>query len=205
MRETLAALFLRQCGYDGSEPVLDPMCGAGTFVIEAAEIAARLNPGRLRRFAFEQLASFDAEAWQQMRAVRSAARAGAALPRQRPRRRRGRDEPRQCGARRRRRMDRVPAGRDQRGRAAGGPARPRHRQPALWHAAWARPARCCRSTRRSGGCCGSRFAGWRVGLVTSEPRLAQATGLPLLPPGPPVPHGGLRVTLFRTGPLVGSG
>ena len=46
-----------------------------------------------------------------------------------------------------------------------------------------------------------RFAGWRVGLVTSEVALAQATRLPFLPPGAPVPHGGLRVTLFRTAPL----
>ena len=63
MRETMASLFLRQCGFDGSEPVVDPMCGSGTFVIEAAEIAAGLPPGRSRRFAFEQLASFDAAAW----------------------------------------------------------------------------------------------------------------------------------------------
>ena len=48
MRESLAALFLRQCGYDGTEPVVDPMCGSGTFVIEAAEIAAGLAPGRAR-------------------------------------------------------------------------------------------------------------------------------------------------------------
>jgi putative N6-adenine-specific DNA methylase len=74
MRENLAALFLRQCGYDGKEPVLDPMCGSGTFVIEAAEIAARLQPGRARRFAFEQLATFDNTAWQKLRA------AGAARP-----------------------------------------------------------------------------------------------------------------------------
>ena len=70
MRENLAALFLRQCGYDGAEPVLDPMCGSGTFVIEAAEIAAGLKPGRSRRFAFEQLASFDAAAWQRLRGER---------------------------------------------------------------------------------------------------------------------------------------
>ena len=67
MRETMASLFLRQCGFDGSEPVVDPMCGSGTFVIEAAEIAAGLQPGRSRHFAFEQLASFDAAAWQRMR------------------------------------------------------------------------------------------------------------------------------------------
>ena len=46
-----------QCGYDGREPVLDPMCGSGTFVIEAAEIAAGLMPGRSRHFAFEHLAT----------------------------------------------------------------------------------------------------------------------------------------------------
>jgi putative N6-adenine-specific DNA methylase len=69
MRETMAALFLRQCGFEGNEPLLDPMCGSGTLVIEAAEIAARLNPGRARSFAFEQLATFDAEAWARMRAV----------------------------------------------------------------------------------------------------------------------------------------
>ena len=67
MRETLASLFLRQCGYDGAEPVVDPMCGSGTFVIEAAEIAAGLKPGRTRRFAFEQLVNFDEAAWRRMR------------------------------------------------------------------------------------------------------------------------------------------
>ena len=59
MRETLAALFLRAAGYTGSEPVFDPMCGSGTFPIEAAEIALSLAPGRARSFAFEQLAGFD--------------------------------------------------------------------------------------------------------------------------------------------------
>src|SRR5262245_19920858 len=68
MRETMAALFLRLCGYDGKEPVLDPMCGSGTFVIEADEIAMGLKPGRSRAFAFEYLKSFDAKAWQRMRA-----------------------------------------------------------------------------------------------------------------------------------------
>ncbi|MEQ1651945.1 MAG: hypothetical protein ABL897_05605, partial [Hyphomicrobium sp.] len=71
MRETMAALFLRQCGYTGNEPVLDPMCGSGTFVIEAAEIAANLAPGRTRAFAFEQLATFDTSAWRAMRAAAS--------------------------------------------------------------------------------------------------------------------------------------
>ncbi|TMV82518.1 class I SAM-dependent RNA methyltransferase, partial [Thioclava sp. BHET1] len=69
MRENLAALLLAQCGYTGTEPVVDPMCGSGTFVIEAAEIARGLAPGRSRRFAFEDLASFDAKAWAKMKAA----------------------------------------------------------------------------------------------------------------------------------------
>jgi putative N6-adenine-specific DNA methylase len=47
----------------------------------------------------------------------------------------------------------------------------------------------------------ARFPGWRVGLVTSDPALARATGLPFLPPAAPVPHGGLRVRLFHTAAL----
>ena len=45
------------------------------------------------------------------------------------------------------------------------------------------------------------FTGWRVGLITSEERLARTTGLRFLPPGPPVPHGSLRIRLYRTDPL----
>jgi putative N6-adenine-specific DNA methylase len=67
MRETLAALVLRQCGYTGNMPVLDPMCGSATFVLEAAEIAAQLAPGRSRNFAFEQLATFDESTWHSLK------------------------------------------------------------------------------------------------------------------------------------------
>jgi putative N6-adenine-specific DNA methylase len=47
----------------------------------------------------------------------------------------------------------------------------------------------------------ARFSGWRVGLVTADAGLAKATGLPFAEPGPPVPHGSLKVRLHRTGPL----
>ena len=47
----------------------------------------------------------------------------------------------------------------------------------------------------------ARFSGWRVGLIAADPGLARATGLPFAPPGPPVPHGPLRIRLFQTGPL----
>ena len=45
-----------------------------------------------------------------------------------------------------------------------------------------------------------RFAGWRVGLVTSDGGLAKATGLTWDAPGPPVAHGGLKVTLWQARP-----
>jgi putative N6-adenine-specific DNA methylase len=44
----------------------------------------------------------------------------------------------------------------------------------------------------------ARFSGWRVGLVTNETSLAEATGLPFVKPGDPVSHGGIRVHLFQT-------
>ncbi|HID67274.1 MAG TPA: class I SAM-dependent RNA methyltransferase, partial [Roseibacterium sp.] len=55
MRENMAAGFLHEIGFDGSQTLVDPMCGSGTFVLEAAEIAAGLVPGRSRGFAFEQM------------------------------------------------------------------------------------------------------------------------------------------------------
>jgi putative N6-adenine-specific DNA methylase len=47
----------------------------------------------------------------------------------------------------------------------------------------------------------ARFAGWRVAIVTSEASLANATGLPFHPKGAAIPHGGIKVWLFRTDPL----
>ena len=108
MRETLAALFLRACGYTGAEPVLDPMCGSGTFVLEAAEIAAGLAPGRSRAFAFERLATFDPAAWSALKAAAAAAPDPLPLPRPRPRRRRHRHGRRQRRPRRRHRPHRLP-------------------------------------------------------------------------------------------------
>jgi putative N6-adenine-specific DNA methylase len=54
LAETLAAGILLLAGYDGSEPLLDPMCGTGTFAVEAALIATATPPGLHREFAFER-------------------------------------------------------------------------------------------------------------------------------------------------------
>ena len=59
IRENIASLALYYCGYTGNEPVLDPMCGSGTFIIEAAEISRNLMPGRNRKFSFQNLNSYD--------------------------------------------------------------------------------------------------------------------------------------------------
>jgi len=200
MRETMAALFLRQCGYSGTEPVLDPMCGSGTFVIEAAEIALGLDPGRDRHFAFEQLAGFDAAAWAALRdaprrpapellfhgsdrdagAIRmslaNAERAGVAA------------------------VTRFTAATVSEVEAPAGP-------PGL---VIVNPPYGLRIGDRKllaplyaalGQTLATRFTGWRVGIITTDKSLAQATRLPFKPPGPPVLHGGVRVTLYQTGPL----
>jgi putative N6-adenine-specific DNA methylase len=60
VREQLAAACVLASGWDGRGPVVDPMCGSGTLLIEAAWIALGWAPGRLRRhWAFERLPGYD--------------------------------------------------------------------------------------------------------------------------------------------------
>jgi putative N6-adenine-specific DNA methylase len=69
LKETLAASVLLLAGYDGSEPLLDPMCGSGTLVIEAAYIALGKAPLIHRGkddFGFEQHAGFDRALWRRV-------------------------------------------------------------------------------------------------------------------------------------------
>jgi len=63
LRENLAAGILRLTGWQPGMPLLDPMCGSGTFLIEAALMALEIAPGIRRRFGFEKLRNFDAAAW----------------------------------------------------------------------------------------------------------------------------------------------
>lgn len=67
IRENLAAGILRMTGWQPGTPLLDPMCGSGTFLIEAAQMSLNIQPGISRRFAFEMLKNFDAHQWQVMR------------------------------------------------------------------------------------------------------------------------------------------
>ena len=63
LRENLAAGMLRLAKWDPSKTLLDPMCGSGTILLEAAQIAANHPPGLGRRFAFEKLLCFDSQVW----------------------------------------------------------------------------------------------------------------------------------------------
>jgi len=197
MRETMAAMFLRACAYRPGEAVVDPMCGSGTFVIEAAEITGGLQPGRSRAFAFERLVTFDAAAFGAMRrevsvggpvvafgsdrddgairaATANAERAGVSAA---------------TAFRRAAISDAMPPA----GVAPGlvivnppyGARIGDRRQLFALYAAMGRVLR-------------ERFAGWRVGIITSDGGLAKVTGLPFLPMGESVAHGGLRIALYRT-------
>ncbi|WP_460273513.1 THUMP domain-containing class I SAM-dependent RNA methyltransferase [Celeribacter sp. ULVN23_4] len=205
MRETMAASFLRACGYAGGEPVLDPMCGSGTFVIEAAEIARGMMPGRARGFAFEKLAPFNPaavnsttvqklkEGWvekpcdlqfygsdRNVNVVRmaneNAERAGVA------------DlcmfQPTPISA-----LERPegPAGLV----IVNPPYGARIGKKKDLYALYGSFGQVMRD----------RFQGWRVGMITSDGQLAQATGLPWEPTGAPIAHGGLKVRLYKTPPL----
>ena len=59
IRENLAAGILALSGWEPGEPLLDPMCGSGTFLIEAAMIALNQAPGLKRNFGFEHWSNFD--------------------------------------------------------------------------------------------------------------------------------------------------
>lgn len=59
LRENLAAGILAIAGYDGTQPLFDPFCGSGTFLVEAALLALRRAPGAARTFACEAWPSID--------------------------------------------------------------------------------------------------------------------------------------------------
>lgn len=67
INEVLAAGIILKTGWRGDSPFVDPMCGSGTFLIEAALIAANINPGIFRKgFAFEKWKNFDRELFESL-------------------------------------------------------------------------------------------------------------------------------------------
>lgn len=204
MRETLAALFLRACRFRGDEPLIDPMCGSGTFVLEAAAIACGLAPGRARDFAFQRFPNFDPNAW--------SALISAFRPRQTALRFHGLD--RDAGAIEMSCANAIRAGvadvatfRRQAISELAPPEDLRGGPPGLvivnppYGERIGDKGDLFALHRTLGRVLRERFAGWRVGIVTSEAKLAQATALPFCETGPFVPHGSHRIRLHQTDPL----
>lgn len=67
INEVLAAGMLKLAEYNGTGPLVDPMCGSGTILAEGAMIAANIAPGLLRSFGFERWPDFDAAEWGSIR------------------------------------------------------------------------------------------------------------------------------------------
>jgi putative N6-adenine-specific DNA methylase len=178
-------------GFDGTQTVVDPMCGSGTVPLEAAEIAAGLAPGWDRGFAFEAMQGgvrpdippppdvepairffgYDRDAGAIRGAAENAARARLSD---------------WCRFERQPLSDLAPPD-GPAGLVLTNPpygARIGNRKPLF--ALYA----------TLGQVLSERFAGWRVGIVTSDDGLAKATGLPL-EPSAPVAHGGLKVRLWQ--------
>lgn len=199
LRETIAALMLRRCGYVAGETLIDPFCGSGTLPIEAAEITAGLAPGRARSFAFERLPSFNGALWAKMRsevrgdggqvatilgfdrdagaissARKNAARAGVA-----------------CSFEQQAVSDLA--------RPVGDPGLVICNPP--YGARIGNPRALTAVYAALGDRLRADFRGWRCAVLTSERSLAHATGLPFLETGAPIAHGGLKVWLFSTDPL----
>ena len=200
LRETMAALFLRQAGYDGSGPVLDPMCGSGTIVIEAAEIARGLQPGRGRHFAFEHLPAFDAAAFARLRTP-----VPTLAPESGPRFF-GFD--RDPGAIRMAEENAERAGVADLCRFASADVAELEApgtEPGLvilnppYGSRIGNTAQLASLYRTLGARLKSQFTGWRVAIIATDQNLVRATGLGLEPAGPPVLHGGLRVNLWMSG------
>ena len=67
LRENLAAGILKLSGWQPGTPLLDPMCGSGTFLLEAAMMALNIAPGSRRHFGFEKLRNFDEAVWKKLK------------------------------------------------------------------------------------------------------------------------------------------
>jgi len=71
LRENLAAGIIMLTGWKFDQPLLDPMCGGGTLLSEAAAMARGRAPGAKRSFGFEKLAAFDAKLWERIKNERT--------------------------------------------------------------------------------------------------------------------------------------
>lgn len=205
IRETLAAAMLLALEWDGTAPLVDPMCGSGTIPIEAALLARRIPPGWRRRFAFENWPEFKPSVWGYVRGEAEKAileRAATAIV----------AADRDAGA-----VEACIANAERAG-VAGDLS---FRRAALTNTlsdpevtglppglVLTNPPYGVRVGESGhlrdlyaslGNALRGPLAAWSLGFVTSDPALAAATGLPV-EPGLDTVTGGLRIRLYRYAP-----
>ena len=67
LKENLAAGLILLAGWEPGMPFLDPMCGSGTLLMEAAQMALNIPAGGAREFGFQRLIGFQRGLWERMR------------------------------------------------------------------------------------------------------------------------------------------
>jgi len=169
-------------------------------VLEAAEIAKGLAPGRTRNFGFEQFNSFDPVAWAALKDAQTSRETDLQFY--------GSD--RDAGAVRMSTANAERGGVDDITTFNTHPLQDAVAPEGPKGLVMINPPYGARIGNKKilysvyaglGTVLKERFRGWRVGMVTSEPSLAKTTGLKFLDPLPSVSNGGLRINLYRTGKL----
>lgn len=200
LRETIAAMALRACGFKRTEPLLDPMCGSGTFPIEAAEIAANLMAGRGRSFAFEHLVSYDVAVVKKMKDdwfTREPEPHFYGSDRQKQVIGFAKDNARRAGVEKACQFSMTPLSQIKR---PDGPAGLVIVNPP-YGTRIGNKKELFALYQNFGDVMRERFTGWRVGMITTEASLAEATNLPWHTPSAPIPHGGLKIRIYQTDAL----
>ena len=196
IRETLAALFLQKMKFDGSQVVYDPMCGSGTIVIEAAQIALGLPAGRNRTFAFMELPSFQKDEYEKLTKIKhkkvnlkfyGSDRDKGAI---------------QNSIKNSKKANVETICQFDTSSISG--AIPPTQEPGI---VLVNPPYGKRVGNRKnlfalyrslGQTLSEKFVDWQVGIITSDPGLAKATGLKFLDISSTVDNGGIKVQLYKT-------
>ncbi len=196
IRETLAALFLQKMKFDGSQVVYDPMCGSGTIVIEAAQIALGLPAGRNRTFAFMELPSFQKDEYEKLTKIKhkkvnlkfyGSDRDKGAI---------------QNSIKNSKKANVETICQFETSSISG--AIPPTQEPGI---VLVNPPYGKRVGNRKnlfalyrslGQTLSEKFVDWQVGIITSDPGLAKATGLKFLDISSTVDNGGIKVKLYKT-------
>ena len=196
IRETLAALFLQKMKFDGSQVVYDPMCGSGTIVIEAAQIALGLPAGRNRTFAFMELPSFQKDEYEKLTQVNKkkinlkfygSDRDNGAIEKSIKNSRKAGVET-FCNFKTSSIGEAVPPTQDPGIILVNPPYGKRVGDRKKLFALY----------KSLGQTLLEKFVGWRVGIITSDPGLAKSTGLKFLDVSSAVDNGGIKVQLYET-------